>query len=160
MNIYQINNQIEEILANGFYLDEETGELKGEEDLESLQMEKTEKIENTALYVKNLQALVKAMRDEEQNLKDRRTAVESKIANIENYLANVCELRPFTSSKCAVSFRKSVVCEITNEDSIPQEYRKVKETVTIDKAGIKEVLKNGGTVEGATLIEKNNITIK
>ena len=63
MNIYEIDNAMFSLI------DEETGEIKDYEAFEELQMQKEEKIENTALWYKNLVAESKAIREEE-NSKD------------------------------------------------------------------------------------------
>ena len=56
MNIYEIDN------AMFFLVDEETGEIKDYEAFEEMQMIPEEKIENTALWYKNLIAESKAIR--------------------------------------------------------------------------------------------------
>ena len=54
MNIYEINKAIEDILEDGFSVDEETGEiLFDESNLNALDAEISEKIENVACYIKN-----------------------------------------------------------------------------------------------------------
>ena len=57
MNIYEINKAIEDILEDGFSVDEETGEILFDESaLNALNAEISEKIENVACYIKNLTA--------------------------------------------------------------------------------------------------------
>lgn len=53
-----------------------------------------------------------------------------------------------------ISLRKpSVVCDITDKDAIPSEFKSVSQTVNIDKTAIKKALKDGKEVNGAQLIE-------
>ena len=59
-----------------------------------------------------------------------------------------------------LSFRKSEAVEITDEASIPAEYIESKVVETISKTKIKEAIKAGIAVEGASLIKKQNIQIK
>ena len=63
MNIYEIDNAMMSLI------DEETGEIKDFTAFEELQMQREEKIENVALWYKNLVAESKAIREEE-NSKD------------------------------------------------------------------------------------------
>mgnify|MGYP000917782718 FL=1 len=65
MNIYEIDNAMFSLI------DEETGEIKGYEAFEELQMQREEKIENVALWYKNLIAESKAIREEEKALAER-----------------------------------------------------------------------------------------
>jgi len=59
-----------------------------------------------------------------------------------------------------LSFRKSESVEITDIKMIPDEYKRVKITSEPDKVFIKQALKDGKIVEGARLVEKDNLQIK
>ena len=76
MNLYQINEVISVILEQGLYVDMETGEVIAEDNLDDilsqLQMAELDKLENLALYVKNLEAEAEAIRSEERALQARR----------------------------------------------------------------------------------------
>ncbi len=84
MTLYEIDKNIEQ-LANA--VDPETGELLVDNDaLDALMMERESKIENIACYVKNLAADVKALKDEETALAERRKATEKKAERLRDYL--------------------------------------------------------------------------
>ena len=53
MNLFDVNSDIENF---EFKCDEETGEILNLDELDNLKMQKDEKIENIALYIKNLKA--------------------------------------------------------------------------------------------------------
>lgn len=159
MNLYQIDSRINAILDRDFFLDEETGEYADINDLDQLQVERNEKIENIALYIKNLEALSAGIKAEEERLKERRQAYDKKIASLEEYLTHACEGNKFTTPKCEISFRKSTVCEV-DEELLPKVWWKQKITETIDKTGLKNALKQGEDIPGAKLVDKQNITIK
>ena len=53
MTLWEVDKRIRDILENGMHIDEETGEVLLPEDLDSLNIERDEKIEGIALYVKN-----------------------------------------------------------------------------------------------------------
>ena len=59
-----------------------------------------------------------------------------------------------------LSFRKSESVDIYNFNALPEEFKRTKVTVEPDKVAIKEALKNGEEVEGATLFVKDNLQIK
>lgn len=59
-----------------------------------------------------------------------------------------------------LSFRKSEAVEITDEASIPSEFYDVKTVSTISKSRIKEIIKAGEEVPGATLIKRQNLQVK
>ena len=80
MNIYEIDN------AMFFLVDEETGEIKDYEAFEEMQMIPEEKIENTALWYKNLIAESKAIREEEKALAERRKSLENKAEQLKTYI--------------------------------------------------------------------------
>ena len=59
-----------------------------------------------------------------------------------------------------LSFRKSESVEIVDPALIPEEFLVAKTTYTPDKAAIKSVIKDGGEVYGAVLLQKKNLQIK
>ena len=59
-----------------------------------------------------------------------------------------------------LSLRKSKSVEIIDAELIPEAYRVVKTTETINKTEIKKAIEGGLTVAGATIKENNNLQIK
>ena len=164
MNIYEINKAIEDILEDGFSVDEETGEiLFDESDLNALNAEISEKIENVACYIKNLTADISALKEEERNLNTRRKQKERKIDSLKGYINYAMELsgrKSLESPRCKVSYRKSSSVEVPDINALDKDY--VTETIEIkpNKVAIKEALKEGKTVEGAEIVERQNLLIK
>ena len=109
MNIYEIDNAMFSLI------DEETGEIKDYEAFEELQMQKEEKIENTALWYKNLVAESKAIREEEKALAERRKSLENKAENLKNFINRTLDGNKFSTSKVAISYRKSTAVEVDDE---------------------------------------------
>ena len=164
MNIYEINKAIEDILEDGFSVDEETGEiLFNESDLNALDAEISEKIENVACYIKNLTADISALKEEEKNLSTRRKQKERKIDSLKGYINYAMELsgrKSLESPRCKVSFRKSSSVEVPDINALDEDY--ITKTIEIkpNKVAIKEALKEGKTVEGAEIVERQNLQIK
>ena len=69
MKLYEIRQEIAELLERGFDVDLDTGEvLDIAPKLDALQMDEREKLEGIALYIKGLNAEVAAIREEEKTL--------------------------------------------------------------------------------------------
>lgn len=169
MSLYDIDRKIAELLENGYNeecIDAETGEFlegKVEELLAQYECDRATKIENIALYIKNLNAEAEAIKQEEKKLAERRKAKENKVTRLEEYLTNSLLLNDetkFESSRCSLSFRKSVKVIIADEKSLPVGYLKEKIEYTADKTKIKKDLQNGIEIMGARLEEKQNLQIK
>lgn len=169
MSLYDIDRKIAELIENGYSeecIDAETGEFlegKVEELLSQYECDRAVKIENIALYIKNLTAEAEAIKQEEKKLADRRKAKENRAARLEEYLANSLlanDETKFESAKCSLSFRKSVKVIITDEKNLPVDYVKQKIEYTADKTKIKKDLQSGKEIPGAVLEEKQNLQIK
>ncbi len=161
MNLYEINKSITDMV------DRETGEILDIEAFDSLVMERDEKLENMALWIKNLSAEATAIREEEKNLAERRKAVERKADQLKEYLSAFLSGQKFGTPRVSCSFRKSTSLEIKDEEKFvqtmaqTQRFEFLKYTApTVDKKAVTDAIKAGQTVEGAYLIEKNNIQIK
>lgn len=152
MKLYEID---EAILA---CVDPETGEVDCEK-FDALMMERNDKIEGMALWVKDLKAEADAIRAEEKALAERRQAKERRAESISRYLEKVLAGQKFETSRAVCSFRKSQKVEITNLDKIPDDYLKYSQP-TADKAAIKAAIKDGLTIEGAELVDSVTMSIK
>lgn len=161
MNLYQINSQIENF---EFKFDEETGEVTNIDELNELKINKNEKIENIALFIKNLRAEVKALDDEIKVLEKRMKAKKNKIDNLSSYLEMALNGAKFETSKCNISFRKTSKVVIDDEQSFIDLFKNTemvttKQINTINKKEVKEYLKDN--VSSLAHIEINkNIQIK
>lgn len=160
MTLWQIDERINKILENDFYIDEETGEVFLTEDLDKLDVERTEKIENIALYVKNLKCEAEAIKNEINNLKMRAEIKEKKAERLTNYLDEILGGEKLETSKVALSYRKSTAVKIENEELLPDEFMTIKTDKKPNKVAIAKLLKNGETIIGCELIEKQNLQIK
>lgn len=78
-SLYEINSQIEQ--AWGAAVDPDTGEIINEEALQALDgltMQREEKLENLALFYKNLSAEAEALKAEKMRLAARQAAAEKR----------------------------------------------------------------------------------
>ena len=158
--LYDINADLEQLLTT---VDEETGELLIDpEALDTLLLEKQDKIEGMALLVKNWTAEADAIRAEEKALAERRQRLEKKRDGLTRYLQDVLAGEKFETARVAVSWRRSKSVEIDEAafwENPSEAYIRYKEP-EVNKKAITDALKEGKTVPGAALVEKVSMTIK
>lgn len=152
MTLYEINKQILECIS-------EDGEVLDEDCLTALSMERDEKIESVALWVKDLKAEAAAYKAEKEAFAARQKAAESKVESLTKWLSDALQGQKFKTTKCDVSFRKSQRVVIDDMKQIPDVYWKYAEP-TADKTAIKEALKEGAAIAGAHIEESTNISVK
>lgn len=161
MTIYEIDARMAGLI------DPETGELLDYEAFASLQMEREAKIENMALWYKDLTAEAKAIREEEKSLAERRKSAENKAERLKGYLDEALAGESYKSAKVAVSYRRSKAVEISDESAVIGELESSGRNDCIyytaprvNKVALAHLLKDGGTVPGAELVERNNIQVR
>lgn len=159
MTIWEIDKALEALV------DPETGELRDFESFMQLQMERSEKIENTVLWLKNLRSDIAELKAAEDALKERRQVKEHRAERLREYVENALCGEKFETARCSVGWRKSRALELGDgvgdwlagnghgELVIPQAPK-------IDKKGVTELLKSGVEVPGAAIVERNNMVIK
>ena len=153
MTIYEISEAILRCV------DAETGEIIDIDRLDKLQMERDAKLENVACWIKDLKAEAEALKNEKQALEKRQKVAENKMESLKKYLAYALDGKAFKSTRASVTFRKSQSVEIADIYKLDENYLRYKEPEA-DKTAIKEAIKAGKTVAGATLVENTSVTIK
>ena len=153
-SLYSIHEQL---LA---LTDEESGEITDWSAFEALQLARDEKIENIALYHKNLLAEAAALKAEEKSFAERRKRAENKAESLKNYLATSLNGSRFNTTKVAISYSKSTSVEV-DETKLPANWlREVPASYVVDKVEIAKALKTGEVIEGVALKETNSIQVK
>ena len=84
---------------------------------------------------------------------------ENKANSLKKYLAYALDGKAFKTTRASVTFRKSQAVEIADIYKLDENYLRYKEPEA-DKTAIKEALKAGKTVAGATLVENTSVIIK
>lgn len=160
-SLYEINEDIYKCF------DGETGEILDIEALEALQLERDEKLESIALFIKNLTSEAAAIKEEEKALAERRKAKEAKAESLTEYLAQALDGSPFETAKCSVKFRKSAAVEIADGEKVLKFLEDNGYDLCINyqpaKIRLKEVgdlIKSGVAVPCADIVERKNINIK
>lgn len=153
-NLYEINQGILECI------DLETGEIIDTDKFDQLQIDRSEKLENVALWYKNLISEAQAFKAERDVFAEKQKRAESKAESLKNYLDSALKGNKFDTVKVSVGYRKSTSVEIIDQSKLPELYLKTVTTVSPDKVEIAKALKVGESVDGAELKENQNIQIK
>lgn len=159
MKLYEIDSAILDCV------DMETGEVIDTERLDDLQMERDAKIENVALWIKDLKAEADAIKAEKQKLAERQKAAENKAENLKKWLAYALDGQKFSTAKCAISFRNTESVEVTDE-GLQNLMRGGKDELLTykmpepNKTAIKQAIKDGLSVSGVQLVQNVSTIIK
>lgn len=161
--LYDIDRRIEELVASS--IDPETGELNIDPDeWNALQMEREQKIENIALFMKDCASEAEKIKAEIDALTERYRSEQKHAESLKKYLAFALNGETFKTPRVACSWRKSESVEV-DEDFLPwamtygEQFIRYK-TPEPDKTAIKNAIKSGVDVVGAKLITKSSLTVK
>lgn len=160
MKLYEIEWEITTCI------DPETGEIIDEKKLNALRMERDDKLENVALWIKNLEAEAAAYKAEKERFATRERVARNKAESLKAWLAAALQGEKFTTTRAAVSFRTSEAVEFPDMDFFLQWAGRENSSLltyslpTPNKTAIKELIKNGEIVPGAQLVKRQNIQVK
>lgn len=133
--------------------------------LEGIAGEFEDKAENILAIIKNEQALELSLEAEAKNLSERAKASANRVKNLKAYIASsmeTMELKKLNAGVHALSVRKgSQSVQIDDLEKLPPTFVEYETMIKADKNLIKEKLKQGEAVEGATLVTgKPSLIIK
>ena len=161
MTLYEIDSAIQALV------DPESGELMDYDAFAALQMEREVKLENMALWIKNLTADAKAIKEEEVVLKERRQRTEAKAARLKDYLREALCGEKFQTARCSISYRKSTALEVEDTTSLAEWLDSnghpglvVYAAPSVDKRAVTDLLKGGVDIPGAVLVERTNMQVR
>ena len=149
-------------------VDQETGEILDPEKLDALQMEREQKLEGVALWVKDLKAEAEAVKAEADKLTARKKAVENKIDGLKQWLLYALNGEKLKTPRCNVYQTHSQKVVIDDEKALVdmlmtspfgEKLLRVKEP-EIDKNALKDSMKQGYEYEFAHLEQTESVVIK
>lgn len=134
--------------------------------LESMSGDLEVKAQNTAMFVRNLEATAAAIKDAEAQMEARRKALENRADGIRRYLLASMQTAGIKKIECPlfkITVRENPAAVTINEPAlIPAEFMRQPEPPppVIDKRAIGEALKSGREVSGAHLTRGVRLEIK
>lgn len=157
MTLYEIDQKIADAIELG--VDTETGEIITTEALDQLQADRDAKVEGIALYIKNISAEAEAIKVEKLKLAARQAVCEHKAQRLKEYLDDSLQGQRFKTARVAISYRDAKASRLVVDDAalVPAEWRKPGEP---DKAAIRDLLRQGGSVPGCRLEDAHSIIIR
>lgn len=163
MSLYEINQNYAELFDK--FENEEITQEELQETGNMLAVELQNKSRNIIGYEKSIELAINAYKEEEKRIAERRKALENKLEKYKEYVKNNMEdmgLQKIETPLGVLSVCKvPAILEVYDENLIPNEYKKEKVTISIDKNAIKEALKNGQDIQGVKLIDnKTSLRIK
>jgi len=132
--------------------------------LEGLSGEMEDKSINVAKFLRNMEATAGAIKSAEAEMAKRRKALENRVKWMKSYLKGNMEHTGITKIECPffkISIQNNPASvSIINEGAIPAEFKTQVISWIIDKTAIKNAIKVGKTVTGASLTNGTRLSIK
>jgi hypothetical protein len=132
--------------------------------IENIKIQIETKAENIIAVIRNYETRIEGIKNEEKRLAEYRKSEEKKLESLKQYTTYCMEKlgnKKLDTNLGRIALRKKPASlNIVDEDLIPDEYKKIIQTIKIDKAQIKKDLKDK-KIEGVELIEgENSLQIK
>lgn len=160
MKLYQISDAIRQALDH-IELDEETGEILSADALHAVEAEASEKIEATALYLRELDAEAKAAKEEADRMLARVKSMQKRSDYLKSMLLDALHATgKVKTGRVTVSIRTTKAVEIAEGADLPEAYTTVKTTVSPNKVAIKQALLDGVEVPGCSLEARESVSIR
>lgn len=162
LSLYNITNKFVELMDKA-----ENEELTAEEVQAigiELEKELLNKSSNIIGYIKNAESLINAIKDEETRLEEMRKTGEKKIERFKTYVLDnmnrlgIIEI-PTELGSLKVA-RNPISIEVLNENEVPNEFKKEKITVSVDKTAIKNHFKETGEIVAGTRVVNDKTSLR
>lgn len=160
MKLYEIEKQYMDLLK----------EMETSEDVETItyaldaiEDERSVKLDSIAKYLRCLDGEIASIDAEIARLSAMKKTKSNAQKSMKNYIAyslTASGIHKTETDLFKFSFRKSESVKILDKDVIPKEFITENIDYAVDKTAIKEAIKSWETIEGATLLEKQNLQIK
>ncbi len=167
--LYKINEEMQKAMEIDIELIDENGEIPiaaviaSNQAIKSLEIERSEKLINTALYIKNLQAEKQARKDAIDYQKAEISKLDKQIETNHNRLANdIKHDEVIAGIDCRIKWSKSVRTEVDDEAiaDLPEEYQRIIHKVEADLPLLKYAIKNGAVIKGAYNVDHWKLKIE
>lgn len=160
MKLYEISDAIRAALDH-IDVDPETGEILNADNLHAVEAEASDKVEATALYLRELDAEAKAAKDEADRMIARVKSMQKRSDYIKSMLLDALHATgKVKTARVTVSIRTTQAVEVSEGANLPEAYTTVKTTVSPNKIAIKQALLDGVEVPGCHLEARESVSIR
>ena len=160
MKLYEIAPALRFALDD-IVVDEETGEILQADALHAVEAEAAEKIEATALYLRELDAEAKAAKEEADRMLARVKSLQKRSDYLKAMLLDALHATgKVKTGRVTVSIRTTQAVQIAEGADLPEAYTTVKTTVSPNKVAIKQALLDGVEVPGCSLEARESVSIR
>ena len=160
MKLYEIAQALRFALDD-IVVDEETGEILNADALHAVEAEAAEKIEATALYLRELDAEAKAAKEEADRMIARVKSMQKRSDYLKSMLLEALHATgKVKTARVSVSIRTSKAIEVADGVTLPDAFVTVRTTTTPNKTALKEAIEAGADIEGVRLVERESVQIK
>lgn len=160
MKLYEISDAIRAALDH-IDVDPETGEILNADNLHAVEAEASDKVEATALYLRELDAEAKAAKEEADRMLARVKSMQKRSDYLKAMLLDALHATgKVKTGRVTVSIRTTKAVEIAKGADLPEAYTTVKTTVSPNKVAIKQALLDGVEVPGCHIEERESVQIR
>lgn len=142
-------------------VDEGTGEIINGEILAQVEAEAKEKLEATALYMRELDADAKSLGEEIARLQARKRSIERRTEWLKQYMRPALDAmggKLKTPRATIYKMKTQKVIVDVNPVDLPEAFQK--HEIKVDLTGLKKALKGGEKIQGAYLVDNESIVIR
>lgn len=158
MKLYEIAPALRFALDD-IEVDPETGEILNADELHAVEAEAAEKIEATALYLRELDAEAKAAKDEADRMIARVKSMQKRSDYLKAMLLDALHATgKVKTARVTVSIRTSKAIEVADGVTLPDAFVTVR--TTPNKTALKEAIEAGAEIEGVRLVARESVQIK
>ena len=160
MKLYEIAPALRFALDD-IEVDPETGEILNADALHAVEAEAAEKIEATALYLRELDAEARAAKEEADRMLDRVKSMQKRSDYLKAMLLDALHATgKVKTARVSVSIRTTQAVAIDEGANLPEAYTTVKHIVSPNKVAIKQALLDGVEVPGCHLEARESVSIR
>ena len=160
MKLYEISDALRTALEH-IEVDEETGEIIAADELHEVEALAADKVEATALYLKEEDAEIKALKEEIDRMTARLKSKTKRNDYIKSMLLDALHATgKVKTARVTVSIRTTQAVEVSEGADLPEAFQTVKKTVSPNKVAIKQALLDGIEVPGCHLEARESVSIR
>lgn len=160
MKLYEIAPALRFALDD-IEVDPETGEILNADALHAVEAQAAEKVEATALYLRELDAEAKAAKDEAERILARVKSMQKRSDYLKAMLLDALHATgKVKTGRVTVSIRTTQAVAVDEGANLPEAYTTVKTTVSPNKVAIKQALLDGVEVPGCHLEARESVSIR